>query len=218
MLNIAADEGMTTIIVTPHLVCDGSEKAYAVKITEAFRALQAMVAENGPPIRLVLGCELLLSSSLLHIDTLSDYVIAGSNRLLVEPHLAEPPDALDELVFEAENDRLGLILAHPERNAWLASRMDYLKELTLRGVLIQLNAGSITGMWGNTVARNARRLVEQGLVHLIGSDAHSDSTRGPHVREALTMMSSWITSSELDDIAYRRAERLFGLNAETVKN
>lgn len=214
MLDISMKEGITTTVVTPHLVCDGSEKAHAEKIRAAFRTLQTMVTEKGLPVRLILGYEILLSTSLLHIDNLSEYVIEGSNKLLVEPHLAEPPEALDELIYEADHDKLGIILAHPERNQWLASRMDYLRELVDRGVMIQVNAGSITGFWGKSSARSARRMAEQGLVHLIGSDAHSDGMRGPYARTALSMMSNWIGDSALEAVAYRRAVELFHLSTE----
>jgi protein-tyrosine phosphatase len=215
MLAIAAQEGIKTVVATPHLVCDGSEAAYAVKVKETFAALQSLVIDKGLQIRLILGYELLLSPSLLHIDNLPEYVIAGSGMLLVEPHLAEPPDSLDELIYEAEHYKLGLILAHPERSQWLVSRLNHLKEMVDSGVLMQINAGSITGMWGNAIARNARKMVEQGLVHLIGTDAHSDGTRGPYAKAALTMMSNWISGGELEDIAWNKAEYLFKEHAET---
>lgn len=209
MLDISAKEGITTTVVTPHLVCDGSEKAQAKKIKESFRNIQALAAEKRLPVRLVLGYEILLSPLLLHIDNLSDFVIEGSDKLLVEPDLSEPPEALAELIYEANHDKLGLILAHPERNRWLTNHMDLLKEMVDNGVLIQINAGSITGLFGKSIAHSARRLAEQRLVHLIGTDAHSDLTRGPYARTALTMMSTWTGRSELESIAYRRAEQVF---------
>ena len=214
MLAIAEQEGIKTIVATPHLVCDGSEKTYAVRVKEAFVTMQSLVIEKGLKVRLLLGYELLLSPSLLHIDNLPEYVIEGSSKLLVEPHMVDPPDSLDELVYEAEHYKLGLVLAHPERSQWLANRLNYLKEMANSGMLMQVNAGSITGLFGSAIARNARRMVEQGLIHLIGTDAHSDDTRGPHAKDALTIISDWTSSSELDDIAFRRAEHLFKEHAK----
>jgi protein-tyrosine phosphatase len=211
MLRIAVGEKTVVLAATPHLVFDGSEKLYTARIKKAYETLQALIAENNLPIKVVLGYELLLSSSLLHNSDICDYVIEGTNRVLVEPNLTEPPDLLEELVYDLEHYNIGLILAHPERNEWLVRDLSYLQELAARGVLLQVNAGSITGKFGRTVEHAARRLAGAGLVHLIGSDAHSDKARGPYVQEALAVLSNWIGGSPTADAAYKRAAMLFQL-------
>lgn len=212
MLRISMAEGVKVVVATPHLVCDGSERLCAAKIMEAYRKTESMSNDLGLSVRLKLGYELLLSPSLLHLCNLSDYAIEGTNRLLVEPSISEPPTELDELLYDLDHINMGLILAHPERNHWLAKDMAYLTELMQRGVLLQVNAGSIMGKWGREVTQHARQMALRGLVHLIGSDGHSDRERAPEINKAVVQLSEWIGEARAQEIAYRRPETILHCN------
>jgi protein-tyrosine phosphatase len=208
MLRISAGEGVGTVVATPHLVCDGSEKLYAARIRKAFMELKSIASERGISVRLALGFELLLSASLPHVDNIGEYTIEGTNRLLVEPQSSEPVKMLDELLYGLGHTKLELILAHPERNAWLAGNTSYLRQLAAKGVLMQINAGSVTGQWGRGVTRAVRKMARQGLVHLIGSDAHSDGARKPQVNDAVSTLYGWLGEKAAADIACDRADSL----------
>jgi len=52
-------------------------------------------------------------------------------------------------------------------------------------MLTQLTAASITGSYGSTVQRCAWVMLEQGLVHVVASDAHDSVRRPPLLREPL---------------------------------
>lgn len=208
MLAHASAEGVSTLAATPHLVCDGSEKMYRQKILNAFETLKGMAGDAGISIRLVLGYEMMLSPSLLHVHDIAAFALDGTGRLLAEPHSAGRPAELDELLYNLEHAGYGLILAHPERNEWLARNFTYLAELADRGVLLQVNAGSIMGQWGRRVAGSAMKMAVQGMVHLIGSDAHSDETRAPDIRAAVSALADRIGQAGAEAIAFQRAEAL----------
>jgi protein-tyrosine phosphatase len=53
-----------------------------------------------------------------------------------------------------------------------------------RGILAQLNAGSLLGQFGRRVEEVARLLLEHGMVHFIGSDGHGPRHRPPLLKEA----------------------------------
>ena len=78
--------------------------------------------------------------------------------------------ALDEL-----NDRgFGIVLAHPERSAGLLERHRSALERELAfGAQLQVNALSFHGAHGEAAQVRAQRLLAEGLVGLIASDAHS---------------------------------------------
>ena len=62
------------------------------------------------------------------------------------------------------------VLAHPERYLYMDMR-DYV-ELAASGAVLQLNLGSMAGMYGSAVRKRALRLLRAGLYTLAGTDLH----------------------------------------------
>lgn len=69
------------------------------------------------------------------------------------------------------------VLAHPERNPDVQADPLRLGELVQAGVLVQVTAASITGLFGRPTRSTALRLVRSGLAHLVSSDAHTSGKR-----------------------------------------
>lgn len=209
MLKIAQREGVTSLFATPHLVCDGSQQQMAARTLTLFEELKKRSADEGLTIKLHLGFEIMLSDALPHMERLTDYVMGSSSYLLVETSFSREPADLDEVLYTLERSGLKMILAHPERSDYLSHNLSLLKELSDRGVLMQVNAGSINGLWGKTVAHIAKKIVSSGLIDLIGSDAHSDNGRGPYVRKALDKIQSICDPEQTSLIACKRAKSIF---------
>jgi tyrosine-protein phosphatase YwqE len=51
-------------------------------------------------------------------------------------------------------------------------------------------------------------MARQGLVHMIGSDAHSDGARKPQVNDAVSTLYGWLGEKAAADIACDRADSL----------
>ncbi len=69
------------------------------------------------------------------------------------------------------------VIAHPERNPAVQADLRKVATLVDAGALIQITAASLDGRLGSRTRASARKLVDAGLVHLIGSDAHSADIR-----------------------------------------
>ena len=69
-----------------------------------------------------------------------------------------------------------------------------------RGIQVQINSGSITGMYGMEAKKTALRLLEQGLVHYVASDAHSDRTRSPDLSKAAKIVERKFGSRVREDL------------------
>lgn len=209
MLRIAAGEGTAVLIATPHLICDGSERKYIARSREKYENLCLIAHQLEIPVKIRLGFELLLSSSIQHAFDINDLLIDGTSKVLVELRIgSDPREDLEELLYALAHYHIGMILAHPERSRWLYDNKSYLNNLVNNGVMLQVNADSITGSWGKDVMRFTRKLTEQGVVHFIGSDAHSDTARSPHIRKALSILLDWIGEKETRKIAYQNTENL----------
>ena len=66
------------------------------------------------------------------------------------------------------------LLAHPERYRYL-EESDY-KKLIEMGVRFQLNLGSLTGYYGETVRKKAEIILRNGWYSHCGSDCHRFSS------------------------------------------
>jgi protein-tyrosine phosphatase len=184
MLRAAAAGGTRIMVATPH-VSGGYPGTRAEGVAAGVRLLQLEADADGIDIRLVAGAEL----ELLHREMLLDADMPGlrigdSPYTLVElPFSALPPFA--ETLLDMYTDVQPALLAHPERCMAFHKDPDLLGRLVGRGMLVQVTAASIAGSYGPVVQRSAWSMLEQGLVHVIASDAHDAVRRPPALREPL---------------------------------
>jgi protein-tyrosine phosphatase len=185
MCRLAAEDGIETIIVTPHQRHGFWPNTDRKALEALFEELRA--AAGGKP-ELALGAEIRVDSELLHdVDIFpggSLLPLAGSKYLLLEfasvPIGPDPRPMLHELMVAGWRP----ILAHPERIPWLVDQPTLLGELVERGVLLQLTAGSITGELGRGPQACCSFLLEEDLVQFVASDAHDALIRPPRLSEA----------------------------------
>jgi len=109
------------------------------------------------------------------LTTLGD---AGKYVLLEFPFHGIPYGA-EEVLFQLMTRGIIPIISHPERNLAVAQNSRRYHEMIRMGCLGQLTAMSLTGGFGPEVMRVAKKLLTNGLVHLIASDAHSADGRPP---------------------------------------
>ncbi|MFY9551509.1 MAG: CpsB/CapC family capsule biosynthesis tyrosine phosphatase [Thermoanaerobaculia bacterium] len=181
----AAAEGTTTVIATPHVLREpwlNDDPAVRDRLILKLNAL----LEGEPSV--LAGCEYYFSSDAVQLVERGKWSpLTGLNRtsyLLVEfPSGAVPPGA--GAIFH-ELSLLGVtpVIAHPERDRWLAGSPDLLEELVSRGAVVQITAGSLLGDFGIDALTACEEFFRRGLVHLIASDAHSMSRRPPRLAAA----------------------------------
>ena len=69
-----------------------------------------------------------------------------------------------------------------------------------KGVWIQLTAGSLTGRFGRGPRYWAERMLDEGLCHVMATDAHNTSTRPPHLASAQAMVEQRLGAAEATNI------------------
>ena len=85
----------------------------------------------------------------------------------------EAPVNLLNILFKLQLEGYKVILAHPERYAFMKEK-DY-KDLITRGVFLQLNLLSLIGHYSATIQRQAEWLIAQNMVSFVGTDCHNTS-------------------------------------------
>jgi protein-tyrosine phosphatase len=184
MARLAAEDGITHVVCTPH--ASSRYKYDPQRVETALGQLRQALADEG--IRLVLGsgCDFHLSYDNVQ-DALKNprkYTVNGGEYLLIElPDYALPP-TLEETFYSLRLEGVTPILTHPERNPSLQQDASRLKEWVRDGMLTQVTAASVTGLMGRKAQKLAERLLDDRWVHFIATDAHNVSTRPPAMRAA----------------------------------
>lgn len=198
MLKMAADDGTTDIVGTPH--ADLEYQFQPELIGERLEILNR--ACSGAP-RIYSGCDFHLTYDNIRdaLASPSKYTINHRNYLLVE--------FSDMLIFQNTGEifermrahGITPIITHPERNPLLQKRLEALELWASEGALLQVTAQSLSGRFGKTAREFSHELMRRDLVHFIASDAHDTKHRPPVLSEAYR----WVEK----EYGTLRAERLF---------
>lgn len=216
MGRLAAADGITTIVATPHIiegVYDGAD------IRERVAHLQSCFSQNGIGIKLVAGAEIPLSLCFTgNKEALADLTIGDSDFLLMETYDA----SLNQLTNAVCKVRLcGLypILAHPERTVYPGKNLDSLvRAVAGNDVFIQITAAGIEGGFGKKIQRRCMDMLKSGMVQLVASDAHSGNARPPALAESFRILSDSMGSKAARTIMVENPGRVLGnMKPATVK-
>lgn len=175
MLAILEEQGVSEVWLTPHIMEDIPNTPSGLK--EAFEAFSELY---GGPIKLHLAAEnnldalfrerLASGATGIETDMASRFLCFGERRLLVETSCLSAPLGMKEMLAAARSQCLELVLAHPERYAYMHGS-DYGK-LIDNGILFQLNIGSLLGAYGQTAREKAETMLNSGWYSYAGTDCH----------------------------------------------
>lgn len=169
----AADKGhIDRIIATPHF--KGPHRSASKNtIDEAVRMLEKAITEKKYNIRIYKGNEL------LYRDDLPEFLeegrascLAGSRFILVEFNPYEEQQTIRSGMYRMISEGYIPILAHLERYNCFQRDIKAVQNLREMGVLIQVNAGSITGEFGLGTKMLCGKLLRENMVHFVATDAH----------------------------------------------
>lgn len=190
MAQLAARDGVRTIVATPHQLGGYSNNHPAV-IRDRCSRLEQLLQQQGVPITVLPGADVRIEPELPAMVGKGEVLTLADNGryVLVElPHETFFP--LDGLVRQLAAINVRTILSHPERNRAILRRPEYASQLVAAGCLMQVTAGSLVGSFGPAIQRFAEHLVVEGLAHFIATDAHGQRARRPLLRRAMDYVSS----------------------------
>jgi len=179
MARLAVAQGVTVQACTPHIL-PGMYDNRGEAIRRAVAALQGALDEAGIGLRLVAGADVHLVPGLVEgLQSGRVLALADSRYVLVEPPERLAPPRMADQFFGLMLAGYHPILTHPERLGWVSSHYELIEQLTQAGVWMQVTAGSLTGGFGRRAQYWAERLLEEGRVHVLASDAHDTERRPP---------------------------------------
>ena len=170
MLRSAKAAGITSIVATPH----AKHRSFQWNaVEEAFALLQPHAEQL--QIQLLLGCELyapLLSE--LGLDTVHQFCIRGTNRLLLEFHPGYLPNRLSAYLDQFLSRNVVPIIAHPERYQAVQANPAMLQEAVQMGCYLQINGRSISVNPFDKCSNTAKKLLKLYPSAFLCSDAHCE--------------------------------------------
>ncbi len=169
MARQAEEDGITVVCATPHIRHDHDVRIE--EIAACVRSVQHVLADHGVDVRVLPGAELAQTEADRLTDAqLRSVTLGGAGGwVLLEPAPGPLDVGLEAVVERLSGRGLGTVIAHPERHA-AADFEERLQRLVSSGCLIQWTAQFVADASpGDLVLR----LAGEGLVHLLGSDAHS---------------------------------------------
>ena len=180
MARVAAADGIRTIVATPHVTADGVGPEPAL-VRARVAELQAAITAEGIALQVLPGTEYAASDVLAERAKAGEIMtVADQGRhILVEMFFNARTDFIEQLVFALQLGGLTPIIAHPERSLLAREMPQVLRELALRGCLMQVNCQSFTGGEGRQIQMVAQALLREGLVDLVASDGHDPKRRPP---------------------------------------
>jgi protein-tyrosine phosphatase len=186
MARVAVADGISDVIATPHMA-DGVFDNSRARVLAAVPRLQEKLQQAGIALRVHPGAEVHLHEGLLQ-SLRREQVLTmanGGRYLLLELPVMGMPMCTETVLYELRLARVTPIIAHPERNVVLREQPELLAAWVRQGVLAQLTAGALLGEMGRRAQTVAERMVREGLVQMIASDAHDPQRRRPVLRAAL---------------------------------
>jgi protein-tyrosine phosphatase len=164
--------GYSKLITTPHVISDSYRNTPEI-IKEKLQELQMHLRKVNVDVEIQAAAEYYLDDYVFKlVEEDKEMLTFGKKYLLFETNFLTEPLNLKEFVFMATVKGYKLILAHPERYQYIYQNIDKARDLMDRGVLLQMNINSIAGYYGAEVQSTAKKLIDRGWVHFLGSDCH----------------------------------------------
>ncbi|WP_240986424.1 tyrosine-protein phosphatase [Acididesulfobacillus acetoxydans] len=187
------EAGFTTVVATPH-VMEGRVMLTPGEIEERVGDLNQALRHEGIDLNVLPGAENHIFPAMAgYLQEGSLLSVGGKGKhLLLELPAWEIPPYTEQVFFELKVAGVTPVLAHPERYPALGEAPGRLRQWLKLGVLLQIDLRSLSGHYGRQAKDWAKELAGSGLVHLLGSDAHSPSQRQHPYRDELDKLQSLV--------------------------
>lgn len=175
------EAGVETIILTPHF----RKEMFEPDMEDIWNAYDELLYETRyKNIRLYLGCEFHANMEMVETldndlrPTLADsrYVLTEFAHNSTQAFMKERADALLMSGYRP-------IIAHIERYRATRKDFDLIEDLIEMGCEVQVNADAIIGRDGLGAQRFCKKLMQEDMLHYVGSDTHNLRGRAPHLGE-----------------------------------
>ena len=199
-------DGVLVVACTPHIL-PGLYHNSGPQIRQATAQLQQPFDREGIPLRLVTGADNhIVPNFVTELRSGHLLSLADTRYVLVEPPHHVAPPRLEEMFFSLLVAGYVPILTHPERLTWIKSHYQVIQRLVHSGVWMQVTAGSLSGAFGRNARYWAERMLDEGCVHILATDAHDVNRRPPNLSQGREFAAKRVGDTEAQHLVVTRPE------------
>ncbi len=211
MLKIAKKSGTGHIIATPHYVYGNTRYGFTT-IIEKCAHFNSLAAGAGINITIYPGCEVFICPELVELyEQGLKGTLAESCYMLIEFPMMSIPSYTDNVLYNLQLKGITPIIAHPERYIEIQRKPELMEAYIDRGILSQVNSGSITGIYGMKAKKTVMRLIKEGWAQFVASDAHSNNSRNPDLANAAAIIEKKFGLKMREDLFTRNALKIINI-------
>lgn len=166
--------GYKKVITTPHVYYNSFPEGIDI-LDQKVEELRRNAKFNGIKLQIEVGGEYLLDDDIKERIKNNQIKTFSDNYMLIEFPMTTEPMAYENWLFDLQLAGYNLVLAHPERFLYFYEDKKKYVSLKDRGILFQMNIGSLSGYYGPKVKEVAEYLIKENMIDLIGSDCHGQS-------------------------------------------
>ena len=206
LLRASYEQGIRKICATPHYYPVESVEEFLVRRDAAQQELYKALEKVTLPVpQLCMGAEVASRPGICYQEDLNKLCIGQSQYLLLEMPFHKWGEEVIRTVRGISNVRgITPILAHIERYLPMQDK-EILERLLDQEILVQMNAARLLHF---SSRGQARRLLSNGTVQLLGSDCHNNSSRPQNLGQAVLYLQKKGMEDVLEEIS-RRSRRIF---------
>jgi protein-tyrosine phosphatase len=174
--------GITKVVATPHFLPATSWSATKEMVLESVQTVQTSLDNEGIELKILPGMEIGFHKKLAERILANSLLPLGeSGYYLIEPSFHGEQDIFLEQLSSLLKQGKKMVVAHPERVDGFEKidAFEGLAGLVGRGLLIQVNGGSLLGKFGKKSKSMAKELQKRNCIHFVASDAHDCNRRTP---------------------------------------
>lgn len=207
LIDCLKKQGITNICLTPHFYThEKSVEDFIVSRNAAFEAFKPHIPQD---VKIVLGTEVYVTHYLFNSDDFSGIAYGKSRYILTEYGYNDTFGERTMRHFDELMNNHGLIpvMPHVERYPYLMEHPDVIEDLRDMGVVIQTNIGNYTDKAPFFKKRKLLKYIKNGLIDILGSDAHSFRHNTPEVyAQAMQTISDKCGAGRLEEMMSAAAE------------
>ncbi len=206
MARASVDDGVMILACTPHIL-PGLYHNTGPQIRQAVASLQAALDNENINLRLISGADAhIIPDFAGNIRSGHLLSLADTRYVLVElPHHVAPA-RVEDCFFQIAVGGYVPIFTHPERCTWIKQHYETIRKLVHSGVWMQITAGSLTGAFGSQPRYWAERMLDEGLVHILATDAHDTRRRPPNLSRGREMAAKRVGAAEAEHLVVTRPQ------------
>lgn len=208
MVRIAREDGTRHLVLTPHYHV-GHFELPAENLRDRFQIIQNEVAALYPDMKLYLGVEICYHEAAAEkLKQNRLLTMADTDYVLVEFFPQTEQRVILQGLQEIQMVGKRPILAHVERYEKLTGDYDAVEQLIRMGFYIQVNASSVLGKSGRRVKNFTKKLLQNGQVDFIASDAHGIRHRRPMLGECAAYIRKKWGDDYVDELLIRNPKKM----------